>query len=167
MVPKELEELLPFYEAMSMDDRQWFFFKSQEDLEVCVRFCKADPRCWSVWYTLDEDASKQTCSRAHLVAVLEAFRVPAWDFNSKLKESILTQAAFAHLYMEEVQSILGEKEVENAVQSAESFVSELSQSIVKVLKDTEPNPDPKETDLENPQRGPIATAKPNLKIIKN
>lgn len=129
-MPQSLETLVSEFERLSLDDRIYMTFKSEEELGVAVQFeRRADGRCWSVWYLEAAQASKQMCSRSHLEPVLRAFRVSDAAVHEALSNKLLTQAAFADEFVREVTQIMGEEAVRASIRSTQDFMDALRDAV--------------------------------------
>ena len=156
MVPA-LSSLLEEFETLSLDERVYLVLRSDEDLEVCFHFQRKDaPKCWSVWYKLSEEASRQQCSRATFPHVLRAFQVPESTFVKDLSGRLLTQAAFADEFVRSVTLLLGADAVRESIRGTQAFMEELRAMVRRTLGAEEGNEPSKDTVKGARHRGPVS-----------
>jgi hypothetical protein len=126
----EIETILEEFEALSLDDRIYLDFVSDEELPVRVQFLRsAKGRSWSIWYPLSEAASKQTVSRTHFPMVLRAFGVSNTEFEKELGGILLTQAAYADEFVRQVSGLFGAEAVRMSISQTQSFMNELREAL--------------------------------------
>lgn len=133
MIPP-VETLLEEFETLSLDERAYVVLRSDEDLEVCIYFQRKDaPKCWSLWFKLSEEASKQHCTRHTLPLVLRAFQVSESAFSKEISTRLLTQAAFADEFVRSVSELLGADAVRESIRSTQVFMDNLRDMVRKTL----------------------------------
>lgn len=135
-----IEKLLEEFERITLDERVYMSFTSEEELEVCVQYRRAVEKPWSVWYGLSQEASKQSCSRQHIPFVLKAFKVSERAFLRELVSVLLTQAAYADEFVRQVQTLVGEEAVRNSINETQKFMDHMSQVVNRLLKTSESEP---------------------------
>lgn len=109
MLP-EINTILEVFERMSLDEKVYLTFTNEEDMQVCVLYLKKqDQRNWSFWLALNEQASRQTISIAHLRPVLKAFKVSEDIFIKELASVLLLQASFADEFIRQISELLGKR----------------------------------------------------------
>jgi hypothetical protein len=119
----DMDVLLEEFERMSLDDKVFLDFVSDEELAVRVKFQKcAKGRCWSIWYIANEQASKQKVSRTHFPAVLRAFGVSNTEFEKELGGMLLTQAAYADEFVREVGNLFGSEALQKSILQTQEFM---------------------------------------------
>jgi hypothetical protein len=129
-----IDELLVEFETLSLDERVYLVMRSDEDLEVCIHFQRKDaPKCWSVWYKLSEEASRQQCSRQSFPLVLRAFQVADGTFITELSNRLLTQAAFADEFVRSVSALLGAEAVRESIRATQAFMENLRALVQRTL----------------------------------
>lgn len=134
MLP-EINSILEVFEQMSIDEKAYFSFNNEEEIQVCISFIKkSDKKNWSIWYALNEHASKQTTTLAHLRAALKAFKINEKMFINEISEVLLVQAAFADEFIRQISNILGKEAVQKAILSTQNFMDELSSKIKLICK---------------------------------
>lgn len=129
-----VEELLEEFERLSLDDKVFLEFRSAENLEVSVLFKRAEPRPWSFWYSVSEEASRQTSTRQHVPMILRAFQVEERLFHKELANCLLLQAAFADEFVREVTEILGPDAVRESIRNTQEFMETLKQSVASLIE---------------------------------
>ena len=159
MLP-EISLILEVFERMSLDEKVYFTFDNEEDIQVCILFSKkTDRRNWSIWLALNEQASKQTISITHLRAVLKAFKISEKIFIKEVSEVLLLQAAFADEFIRQITEMLGKEAVQKSILSTQNFMDELS-SKVKTLCNGDENQEKNKLSKDKVKN------KNKLKIIK-
>jgi hypothetical protein len=159
MLP-EINLILEVFERMSLDEKVYFTFNNEEDIQICILFSKkSDKRNWSIWLALNEQASKQTISITHLRPVLKAFKVNEKGFIKELADVLLLQAAFADEFIRQISELLGENAVQKSILFTQNFMDELS-SKVRTLCNGDEHQEKIKLSKENTRN------KNKLKIIK-
>lgn len=129
MLP-EINLILEVFERMSLDEKAYFTFNNEEDIQVCTLFLKkSDKRNWSVWLALNEQASKQTISITHLRPVLKAFKINEKAFIKEIADVLLLQAAFADVFIKQISEVLGKEAVQKSISFTQNFMNELSSKV--------------------------------------
>jgi hypothetical protein len=169
----EIEIILEEFEAISLDDRIYLDFVSDEELPVRVQFLRsAKGRSWSIWYPLNEAASKQTVSRIHFPLVLRAFGVSNTEFEKELGGILLTQAAYADEFVRQVSGLFGAEAVRKSISQTQNFMDELREAFPKCSTaesgDLELSNDPTTPSLSGvgDSSGNIADKKSRFRVVK-
>lgn len=137
MLP-EINSILEVFERMSLDEKVYLTFNNEEDIQVCILFSKKpDKRNWSIWFAVNEQASKQTITNTHLQAVLKAFKILEKVFIREIADVLLFQAAFADEFIRQVTEILGKEAVQKSILSTQIFMDELSSKVRALCKGDE------------------------------
>lgn len=137
MLP-EIDTILEVFERMSLDDKVYFTFPNEEDIQVCILFHrKSDRRNWSLWLTINEEASKQNLSTQHLRQALKGFKISEKNFLKELADILLIQVAFADEFIRQITDVLGKEAVQKSILQTQNFMDELNQKIQSLLHDTE------------------------------
>ena len=135
MLP-ELQKMIDEFERLSLDDKMYLAFKSEDDLDLAVQYDRGQGnRCWQVWLRDAPVDSRQTCSRGHLPAVLKAFRMSERDFVREVAGRLLTQAAFADEFVREVKEFLGDDAVRESIRNTQDFMDALRNAVQGALGD--------------------------------
>jgi len=135
-----LQEMIAAFERTSMDDKLCIVMRSEEDLEVCIEFDRADQlRCWTYYYKDAKQESRQRCSRTHAAEIARAFKLSEAAFARELAGHLLTQAAFADQFVREIQELLGKDAVRESIMSTQLFMDALKEAVSSALeKPSEP-----------------------------
>jgi hypothetical protein len=161
MIPA-LPNLLEEFESLSLDDAVYFVLRSEEDLEVAVHYQKKNmPLCWSVWFKLSEEASKQTCSRENLPFVLEAFGLTRANVEKEIAGRLLSQAAFADEFVRNVGDLLGQEALRESIRATQLFMESLKEMVIQTVgPSSRPAAEPKPSGSHSPP------ARANLRVLK-
>ncbi|APJ04415.1 hypothetical protein [Silvanigrella aquatica] len=132
MLP-EINPILEVFERMTLDDKVYFTFPNEEDIQVCILFNKkTDKRNWSIWLALNEQASKQTITMGYLRETLKAFKINEKVFMKEVADVLLLQAAFADEFIRQVSEILGKEAVQKSILYTQNFMDELTAKIKNI-----------------------------------
>lgn len=133
MLP-EINTILEVFERMSLDDKVYFSFPNEEDIQVCILFNKKpDKRNWSLWFAMNEEASKQTLSVQHLQQVLKAFKISEKVFLKEIADVLLLQAAYADEFIRQISEVLGKEAVQKSILQTQNFMDELAEKIRSLI----------------------------------
>ena len=159
MLP-EINSILEVFERMSLDEKVYFTFKNEEDIQICIQFLKkTDKKNWSIWYALNEQASKQTITVSYLQSSIKAFKVSEKTFIKEIADVLLLQAAFADEFIRQVTEVLGKEAVQKSILQTQYFMDELTSKIRTIIEGDE-NKEKKKQAKEK------SRIKNKLKIIK-
>ncbi|WGL60641.1 hypothetical protein QEJ31_03365 [Pigmentibacter sp. JX0631] len=159
MLP-EINTILEVFERMSLDDKVYFSFPNEEDIQVCILFNKKpDKRNWSLWFAMNEEASKQTLSVQHLQQVLKAFKINEKIFLKEIADVLLLQAAYADEFIRQISEVLGKEAVQKSILQTQNFMDELAEKIRSLIP-----PDNEKSIEEKKQQK--AKNKNKFKIVK-
>lgn len=133
MLP-EIDTILEVFERMSLDDKVYFSFPNEEDIQVCILFNKKpDRRNWSLWLAINEEASKQTLSTNHLRQALKAFKINEKTFLKEIADVLLMQAAYADEFIRQISEVLGKEAVQKSILHTQNFMDELAEKIRSLI----------------------------------
>ncbi len=133
MLP-EIDTILEVFERMSLDDKVYFSFPNEEDIQVCILFNKKpDRRNWSLWLAINEEASKQTLSTNHLRPALKAFKINEKTFLKEIADVLLMQAAYADEFIRQISEVLGKEAVQKSILHTQNFMDELAEKIRSLI----------------------------------
>ncbi|KAB8031766.1 hypothetical protein [Fluviispira multicolorata] len=154
MLP-EIHNILEVFERMSLDNKAYLTFSNEENMQVCISYHKqTDQRNWSIWFSLNEEASRQTISVNHLQSVLKAFKVQEEFFIQELSGLLLLQAAFADEFIRQMTELFGKEKIQKSILATQNFMDELSIQMRKYII---------EQDIENAAK---SKNKKTFKIVK-
>lgn len=128
-----LDKLLEEFERLTLDERVYLTFQSDDDLGVCVQYKRIESKAWSIWYALSQEASKQSCSRQHVPYVLKAFKISERVFQRELTSILLTQAAYADEFVRQITELVGEESVRNSIRETQQFMDTMTKAVAKLL----------------------------------
>ncbi|BBH52308.1 hypothetical protein [Fluviispira sanaruensis] len=123
----EIHNILEVFERMSLDDKAYLTFSNEENMQVCLSYHKqTDQRNWSIWFSVNEEASRQTISVNHLQSVLKAFKVHEDLFITEISGLLLLQTAFADEFIRQMVELFGNEKVQKSILATQNFMDELS-----------------------------------------
>lgn len=137
MLP-EINTILEVFERMSLDEKAYFSFNNEEDIQICIMYTKKpDKRNWSIWLALNEQASKQTITINHLRQVLKAFKINESVFIKEFADVLLLQAAYADEFIRQITEVLGKEAVQKSILHTQNFMDELASKIKSLIHENE------------------------------
>ncbi|KAB8037718.1 hypothetical protein GCL60_11130 [Silvanigrella paludirubra] len=137
MLP-EINTILELFERMTLDEKVYFSFNNEEDIQICIMFTKKpDKRNWSIWLALNEQASKQTVTINHLRQVLKAFKISEKVFIKEIADVLLLQTAYADEFIRQITEVLGKEAVQKSILQTQNFMDELASKIKNLIHENE------------------------------
>jgi len=134
MLP-EIQPVLEVFEELSFDDKAFFSFKNEENLEVVALYSKKqDKKNWSIWFAINEQASKQTLSATHIKKAIKAYKISEKQFIQQITDMLMTQAMFANEFIDQLSRVFGEEAVQNNLSQAECYFNK-NDSILNSLSE--------------------------------
>lgn len=163
-----LQNMVDAFERVSLDERLHIIMRSEDDLEVCVEFDRADQfKCWTFYFRDAQSESRQKCSRAHAVEVACAFKLNSAAFAKELAGHLLTQAAFADQFVREVQELLGHDAVRESIVRTQLFMDALREAVSSSLEASAPTDTHMSEEISHSEPVPPPTGQPlKLRVIK-
>jgi len=164
----DLQTMIDAFERMSLDERLHLILNSEEDLQVCIEFNRADQfQCWTFYFRDAREESKRQCSRLHALEVASAFRLSHSEMAKELAGMLLTQAAFADQFVGEVEELLGKEAVKESIVRTQLFMDALKDAVSNALStdNSSESPDRPVPSL-SPALPPPSQGNPKLRVIK-
>lgn len=144
MLPN-INSTLEIFERLSLDEKAYFTFKNEEKIAVCIYYIKKpDNRNWSIWFELNEAASKQTISANYLPSVIRAFKVKESDFVSEIVGALLLQTSYANEFIVQISEFIGIEAVTQSILQSKEFMDNLSQAVKNTFSNETPSIEKKE-----------------------
>ncbi|MEY4065813.1 MAG: hypothetical protein RIR26_2021 [Pseudomonadota bacterium] len=164
----DLQTMIDAFERISLDERLHLIITSEEDLQVCIEFNRADQfQCWTFYFRDAREESKRQCSRSHALEVATAFRLSHSEMAKELAGMLLTQAAFADQFVREVEELLGKEAVKESIIRTQLFMDALKDAVSNALT-PENNRESSERPVHSlaPALPPPVQGNPKLRVIK-
>ena len=130
-------ELLKLLDTVSYDQKlHWRVMDHKSDSELDIYWNKYEDRQWSIQTLKGE--SLLTCSSRELLPNLEKLHIDPYEFELRLRRTVLQQVTFADLIINEAVRYFGKPTVEEAIKHNNYFMKELESVIVGMVDKPKP-----------------------------
>ena len=130
-------ELLKLLDTVSYDQRLYWRVMSQtSDKELEVYWNKYEDHQWSIQNMSGEKLLG--CSSRELLPNLEKLNIDPYEFELRLRKTVLQQVTFADLIVNEAVRFFGKATVDEAIKHNNYFMKELESVIMKMVDKPKP-----------------------------
>ena len=130
-------ELLKLLDTVSYDRKlYWRVMDHSKDVELEIFWNKNNDHQWLI-QTLKAERII-SCSNTELPVKLQNLNIDPYDFELKLRRTVLQQVTFADLIINEAVRYFGKPTVDEAIKHNNFFMKELEEVITKMVNKPKP-----------------------------